>query len=61
MDVKAVLKTNVPGTTEDELAWEKCRPPLRPRRAIDGGWTNIPSGQTWRHKVDGKWQYKREA
>ena len=61
MEVKAVLKTATPEQAKVEPAWERCRPPLWPRRTIDGGWTNIPSGQTWRRKVNGKWQYKRDT
>ena len=55
-----MTETAVPEPAEDELGWEKCRPPFWPRRTIDGGWTNIPSGQAWRRKVKGKWQYKRD-
>jgi hypothetical protein len=58
MDIKVVP---VREAITDEPAWEQCRPPVWPRRTIDGGWTNIPSGQTWRRKVNGKWQYKRDA
>jgi hypothetical protein len=59
-ELNDALKTAVPEPAEDELGWEKCRPPFWPRRTIDGGWTNIPSGQAWRRKVKGKWQYKRD-
>jgi len=55
-----VLKTTVPQLTEDAIGWVKCRTPFWPRRTIDGGWTHIPSGQAWRRKVKGKWQYKRD-
>ena len=59
-ELKGASKTAVTEPAEDELGWEKCRPPFWPRRTIDGGWTNIPSGQAWRRKVKGKWQYKRD-
>jgi hypothetical protein len=60
VDVEDVLEAAVPEPINDEPAWEKCRPPFLPRRTIDGAWTNIPSGQPWRRKVNGKWQYKRD-
>ena len=59
-ELKGALKTAVTEPAENEFGWEKCRPPFWPRRTIDGGWTNIPSGQAWRRKVKGKWQYKRD-
>jgi hypothetical protein len=61
MELEAISKPAIPDPMNDDPVWEKCRPPLWPRRTIDGGWTNIPSGQTWRRKVNGKWQYKRDA
>ena len=60
-ELKADLKSARPEPIEEEPAWEKCGPPFWPRRTIDGGWTSIPSGQAWRRKVNGKWQYKRDA
>ena len=60
MELEAISKPAIPDPRNDDPAWEKCRPPLWPRRTIDGGWTNIPSDQTWRRKVNGKWQYKRD-
>jgi hypothetical protein len=61
MDAKTVSETPVPEAIKDEPAWEECRPPFWPRRTVDGGWTNIFPGQAWRRKVNGKWQYKRDA
>ena len=60
MGVEANSKPAIPDKISDNPAWEKCRPPFWPRRTIDGGWTSIPSGQAWRRKFNGKWQYKRE-
>ena len=57
-ELKDVLRTTKP--KQNEFNWEKCRAPFWPRRTIDRGWTHIPSGQAWRRKVKGKWQYKRD-
>lgn len=61
VDAEGFSRVVVPARISDEPAWEKCRPPLWPRRTVDGGWTNIPSGQAWRRRINGKWQYKRDA
>lgn len=38
--------------------WEKCIPPLIPRRTLNGKWTFDP-GQTWRRKHERKWEYMK--
>jgi hypothetical protein len=43
----------------DESLWHKCPSPVFPRRTVDGGWTE-GWAQTWRRKIDGKWQYRQD-
>jgi hypothetical protein len=49
-----------PSVDNDCARWQKCGNPLFfPRRTFDGGRTDIV-GQTWRRKINGRWQYKQD-
>lgn len=48
---------------DHELTWHECKPPMFPRRTVDGGFTStsIFPGKTWRRRgLGGKWEYRQD-
>lgn len=48
----------------DETLWHKCRPPFWSifwkAPGPDGRFRINDTGQLWRRRVDGKWQYRQD-